>query len=67
MILSVHVSGTAKSAVSFLGVVTNLKSKESSRMYFSANASTLCMALLLLDSLFWARYRYRSLKYGLVK
>ena len=36
-------------------------------MYLSANVSTLCIALLELGNLFCARYRYKSLKYGLFK
>ena len=67
MILSAHISGIAKSAASLSKVVTNLNCKESNRMNFSASTSTLFMALLLLGNLFWAKYRYRSLKYGLVK
>ena len=62
MILSVHTSGTANSAVSLFGIVTNLNSNESSKINLSAKVSTLCIALLLLGNLFWAKYQYRSLK-----
>ena len=62
MVLSAHVSGMANSTVSLSGVVTNLKSNESSRINLSARFSTLHIALFLLGYLFWAKYRYRSLK-----
>ena len=62
-----QVSGIADSAVSLLGVVTSLNNKESSKIYFSANVSTFCIADLLLGNLFCARYKYKSLKYGLIK
>ena len=67
MILSAHISGTANSAVSLTGVVTNLNNNESNKMNLSTSVSALHMAFFLLDNLFWAKYRYRSLKYGLVK
>ena len=47
IILSVHISGTANSAVSLSGVVTILKSNESSKMNLSARFSTLCIAPFL--------------------
>ena len=46
----------------FLGVVTSLNNDESSSMYFSANVSTFHIAVLVLGNLFWARYKYKSLK-----
>ena len=67
MILSAHISGTANTTVSLSGIVTKLNNKESSTMNLSASVSTLHMGLPLPGSLFWAKYRYRSLKYGLVK
>ena len=63
MILSVHISGTASSAVSISGVVTNLNNNESNKMNLSVSVSTLHMAILLLGNLFCAKYKYRSLKY----
>ena len=39
MILSVHVSGIANTAVSFSGVATILNSNESKNIYFSAIVS----------------------------
>ena len=65
--LYAHISGIANSADSFSGVVTNLNNNESSKMYFSANISTLQIAFFVLGNLFWARYRYKSLKYGLLR
>ena len=62
IILSVHISGTANNTVSLSEVVTILKSNESSRMNLSAIFSILCIALFLLGNIFWARYKYRSLK-----
>ena len=55
MILSTHISGIAYSAASLSGVVTNLNSKESNRIKFSANVSTFFMEDLLLGNLFWDR------------
>ena len=52
IILSVHISGIAKRAVSLSGFVTNLNNKEFIRMNFSGSASTLCIALFLLGNLF---------------
>ena len=60
MILSTQVSGTARTAVSFSGVI--LYNRESNRMYFSASASILLIATLEKDSLFCDRYQYISLK-----
>ena len=44
IILSAHVSGTARTAVSFSGVILN--NSESNRMYLSANVSTFLIAAL---------------------
>ena len=52
IILLVHVSVMANSVVSFSGVVTNLKNNESSSIYFSANISTLLIAVFVLANLF---------------
>ena len=67
MVLSAHISGMADSAVSLSGVVTNLNNRESNRINHSAKVSTLCIAFFLLGNLFWIKYLYKSLKYGLVK
>ena len=50
IILSVHVSGTARTAVSFSGVILN--NRESNRMYLSANVSTFLIAALEVGNLF---------------
>ena len=65
MILSAHISGIADNPVSFSGIVISLNSSESSKIYLSASASTLCIALFELGNLFYAKYNYISLKYGL--
>ena len=62
IILSAHISGIANNAVSFLGVVIILNSKESYNIYLSANASTFWIAVFILGNLFWARDIYKSLK-----
>ena len=64
MILSTQFSGMANKAISFSGVDIILNSKESSNIYFSANVSTFQIAILVLSNLFWAKYKYMSLKYG---
>ena len=43
-------------------LILYLNSNESSNMYFSAKASTFPIADLVLGNLFWAKYRYMSLK-----
>ena len=60
MILSVHVSGIAGTAVSFSGVILN--NSESSRMYLSANVYIFLIASLEVGNLFCDKYRYMSLK-----
>ena len=50
MILSVHTSGTANTAVSFSGIILN--NSESGKMYHSANVSTFLIAALEVGSLF---------------
>ena len=60
--LSTHTSGIANTAVSFYGLDTSLNNNESNRMYFSARASIILIADLALGNLFWARYRYMSLR-----
>ena len=52
MILSVHISGIARSDVSLSGMVTSLNNGESNKIYLSAKVSTLHIALLLLGNLF---------------
>ena len=55
IISSVHISGTARTAVSFSGEILN--SSESNRMYLSANISTFLIAALEIGHLFCAKYR----------
>ena len=55
MILSVHVSRTARTAVSFSGVILN--NREANRMYLSANDSTFLIAVLEVDNLFCDKYK----------
>ena len=55
-----QVSGIANTAVSLSGVDIILNSNESSNVYFSAKASTLPIADLVLRHLFLAKYRYTS-------
>ena len=49
IILSVHTSRTANTAVSFSGLI--LKNSESNKMYHSTNVSTLPIAVLELGNL----------------
>ena len=42
----------ANSVVSFSGVVTNLNNNQSNNIYFSANVSTLQIAVFILGNLF---------------
>ena len=60
-----HVSGTARTVVSFSGLILN--NNESNRIYFSASVSTLLIAVLEEGSLFCDKSKYRSLKYELCK
>ena len=60
IILSAHISGTARTAVSFSGVILN--NSESNRMHISANISTFLIAALEVGNLFCAKYRQMSLK-----
>ena len=55
MILSMHVSETARTVVSFSGVILN--NSESNRMYLSANISTFLIAALEVGNLFCDKYR----------
>ena len=55
MILSEHISGTARTAVSFSGVILN--NSESNRMYLSANISTFLIAALEVSNLFCDKCR----------
>ena len=50
-----HISGTARTAVSFCGVILN--NKESNRIYLSANFSTFLIAILEVGNLFCDIYR----------
>ena len=63
IILSMHVSGTSRTAVSFSDDILN--NNESNKTYFSANVSHFLITNLEDGSLFCDKYRYRSLKYGL--
>ena len=63
IILSPHDSGTAKTAVSLSEEILN--NSESSTTYFSASASIFLIASLEGGNLFWDKYKYKSLKYGL--
>ena len=63
--LSVHVSGTAGTAVSFSDDILN--NNKSNKTYFSANVSNFLIADFEDGSLFCDRYKYRSLKYGLYR
>ena len=65
MILSTHVSGTTRTAVSFSGI--SLNNSESSRMYYSVSISILLIINLEEGNLFCDRYKHKSLKYGLCK
>ena len=62
IILSAHISGIANTAVSLFGVDIILNSYESRGMYFSAKSPTFLIDDLALGNLFWAKYRYISLK-----
>ena len=55
MILLAHVSGTARTAVSFSGVILN--NRESNRLYLCANISTFLIAPLEVGNLFCDKYR----------
>ena len=65
IILSTHVSGTERTAVSFSEVILN--NSESSRMYYSTIVSILLITNLEEGSLFCDGYIYSSLKYELCK
>ena len=55
IILLMHVSGTARTAISFSGVILN--NSESNRMDLSANVSTFLISALEVGNLFCAKYR----------
>ena len=63
IILSAHVSGIARTVVSFSNDILN--NNESNKTYFSANVSNFLIADFEGRSLFYDRYKYKSLKYGL--
>ena len=65
MILSVQVSDTARTAVSFSGVI--LKNRESNRMDLSTNIFTFLIVILEVGNVFCDKYRKMSLKWELVK
>ena len=56
MILSVHVSGTARTAVSFSGEILN--NSESSRIYLSASISTFLIDALEVGNLFCDKHKW---------
>ena len=58
-----HVSGTARTAVSFSWLILN--NRASHRIYFSASVSTLLITALEEGSLFGDKVKYRSVKYEL--
>ena len=60
-----HVSGTARTVVSFSGEILN--NSKSNKKYLSDKASSFLIADFELGSLFCDKYRYKSLKYGLYK
>ena len=60
MILSTHVSGIARTAASFSGVILN--NRESSRMYCLLRASTFLIDALENGNLFCDNYKNMSLK-----
>ena len=62
-----HTCGIANNAVSFSGVVIILNNRESNNIYISASISTFQIAVFVLGNLFWAKYRYISWKYELIK
>ena len=66
IMLSAYFCGIASNAVSFSGIVTNLTNNESNSIYLSTNVSTFLIVYLLLGSLFSTRYKYKSLKCGLI-
>ena len=55
IILTVHISGTTRTAISFSGVIFN--NSEFNRMYLSANFSTFLIAALEVGILFCDKYR----------
>ena len=55
IILLAHISGTARTAVSFSAVIFNYS--ESNRMYLSSHISTLVIATLEVGNLFCTKYR----------
>ena len=57
-----HVSSITNTAVPLSGVDIILNSNKSNNMYFSARASTFHIADLAVGNLFWAKYKYKSLK-----
>ena len=60
MILSTHISGIARTAACFSGVIVN--NRESSMMYHLISASTFLIAALKDGNLFCDKYLYMSLK-----
>ena len=55
MILSVQVSGTARTAVSISGVILN--NRESNKMYLTANIFIFLISVLEVGNLFCDKYR----------
>ena len=60
IILPAHISGTARTAVSFSGVILN--NSESNRIYLYAKVSTFLIAALEVGNLFCTKYGKMSLK-----
>ena len=60
MILSAHISGIARTAASFSGVILN--NREPCRIYHLVIASTFLIATLEDGNLFCDKYMYMSLK-----
>ena len=54
IILSAHFSGTARTAISFSGVILN--NRESNRIYLSVKVSTFLIAVLEVGNLFCDQY-----------
>ena len=55
IIFSVHISSTARTVVSFSGVILN--NRESNRIYLSANVSIFLIAVFEVGNLFCDKYR----------
>ena len=56
IILSVHISGMANTAVSLSGMTVILNNNESNNIYLSARASTFLLPILEMGKIVWDRY-----------